>query len=123
MLKQVQYRRIGDDVSHVGVVRYMILNQTCVFSGVTDASKSVSTVNGAECVINAIAEVEKLDPLAFTFFDLQTSRGYRNFSHGQFHFQELTVERKDDRLEVTHWQDTACPPEVVDAFGLSQVGI
>ena len=92
--------------------------QRCVFSQISDARVTTSSINLAESIIIAICEQEGLELQRVRFFDLQTAlgypKGYLIFCEGDFHFDELIMDA--DACRVKHWRPTLCPSFVTDDF-------
>ena len=123
MLKQVRYKRFGDAGTLGGLVKYLLLGDNCIFSGVTLPSQYATTANAPEAVISAICGAEQIDPLRIKFFDLQTKFGYPDMQEGAYLFQQLTVEKPNGNIRVSTQVDTACTPDVLEEFGLTQMSI
>lgn len=88
-----------------------------VFSGINDGRDNPrqSTINAAEGIVEAICEVENLDPTKCGFFDLQTYKGYPSVKSGTYKFSKLKVikDRRTKSVAVPSWQDTKCEKKVL----------
>ena len=104
-MKRLGYLNLGRGESFV---EYIIFKEIfCVFTGVTN--NGTSTVNGAERIIKVITETEGRQ---FSFYDLQTQKGYSYYKPGEYSFDHLIV--KDG--EVARWMPDVPPAEVLNAF-------
>ena len=107
MLSQILYSTASPQIT--GEVVYDIFEDKCVFSGIT---RSGSTINSAEEIVERICTLEKKNPDEIRFFDLQTQLGYNKDPSGEFEFDEVMVE---DGREIW-WAPTRCPQKIVDLF-------
>lgn len=101
-----------------GYVKYLLLQNQCVFSGTSTYEEYTSTVNAVEHVLQALIQAENLDPRSTTFFDLQTSRVHTILGDQPFCLKRLILSFKDDVFEVIDWIDASCSPPILREFGL-----
>ena len=112
-LETVEY--VG--INCIGEVAYLILKDgTCVItysrlvSGSMWLEKATSTINAIEDIVKAICKKERRKPKGLVFYDLQTSRAYKQ-KPGQFVFDRITFTNGNPS-----WNQVVCPPRIVDAF-------
>ncbi len=127
MLKKVKY--LTASPRHKGEVVYTVLDdRRIIFSGVT---KPGSTINFAEDIISNIASQERIEPMAYRWFDLQTHRGYMGRVPGSFKFDELVLAVQEEieappgvillghqpgAITVEGWHPLSIPEEVAELF-------
>ncbi|MDO8482348.1 MAG: hypothetical protein Q7S86_00835 [bacterium] len=109
-MKTVSYPNFGKGE---GRVDYKLFEGfRCVFSGVT--SDGTSTINAAERIVKAIAEVEKA---TLMFYDLQTQKGYDFYRPGEYSFSRLIVDGAQTNPENITWRPEKLPENVLKVFG------
>lgn len=118
MLKKTAYAHGSNSVKR-GFVHYLLVNsRTCVFSGITSCREVPSTVNAADCIVQAISDAEGLAPNEVEFYDLLTATGYPMLRNSQYEFQKLAVLWNTGGPTVTSWTGAPCPPDILRSFGL-----
>lgn len=100
-------------------IAYAVFRKTkrniCIFSAVD--SNPPSTINAAEGIIKAIVEEEKEPIDNFSFYDLQTHRGYPHSKKpGVFELDWLSFELKDGKITNLRWYPQYCPKETEQFF-------
>lgn len=115
-LKKVKYRGFR---GHDGEVVYQMRGNKVLFSALTGADQTTSTVNAAEAVIKAICEAEEINwrdggfPQRFKFYDLMTKKGYPGRKLEDWEINRLDVATSgvgDEReIEVTAWTPVMMP--------------
>ncbi|MFH1291782.1 MAG: hypothetical protein ABIH87_01110 [bacterium] len=105
-IKRLRYRGFG---RAVGEVLYVIIADRCTFTGVT---KTTSTINVAEHIVEAIARAECMTVEDLKFFDLQTHLGYCK-KPGEFEYDHLKF---DQGICNPSWEPVECPPEIRQLF-------
>lgn len=104
-----------DDPKQLEIL-YVIVGKSCYFSG---TSQDCYTVSLAETIIETIARQERVRPEALRYFDFQTHLSGDRRHPGEYHVEELSLERlKGGRLHVSGWgaAQEPCPPQVIEAF-------
>ena len=97
----------------------------CIFTAIRSRF-GPSSINAAEDIIQAIASIERIDPLKPRWFDLQTHRMYHK-APGEFEYDELELDGQPagsqpdsrspgDRIHVRHWYRDECPPDIIELF-------
>ena len=84
MLKEVKYPCFGfplEGFPKEHRVVYLIKGNLCYFSGIEIGT---STINAAEYIISKICAQEKINPIHFRFFDIQTHLGYETKPSGVY---------------------------------------
>jgi len=101
-------------------VEYIIYDDHIVFSGLHNGKDGprLSTINGAERIVTAIAKAEGIDPKKYTFYDLQTFKSYGDYRQGDYNFNRLTIDwQGGNRPYVLSWTEGHCLPEILEDFG------
>ncbi len=98
-LKKVCYVNFGGNLKD-GYVEYIIQDNNCIFTGITISG---STINYAREIIDAICKKEGINDKNFTFFDLQTHKGYQGKRPGEFEYSIL--EFSDSKMT---WDNITC---------------
>jgi len=90
----------------------------CVFTA-TD-SKPPSTINAFEFIIFAIPRPKDKKVSEMEFFDLRTCRGYNNIPVGEFDFEEIVFQTKEEfgkeHIISFGWKERQCSPEIQNLF-------
>lgn len=119
VLKETKYAsKAGESRRHGGSVKYILVADQCVFSGISSPETAPTTVNVAESVILAIAEAEKINPSQTTFYDLHTHLSFPHLKPGETEFKKLSIAMTPQgKPRVYSWVHWECPPEVLEIFG------
>lgn len=93
MIKFVPYRCLGwgyKDLPQYNWVAYMLLGNTCIFSGI-DRVKRTSTVTAAGDIIENISKTEHVHWSQWQWFDFHGPWGYPLLLSGQFRLAHLEL--------------------------------
>ncbi len=120
-LKIVGYCGIGDPPNPRNVVAYKRYDRMIVFTGLHDDMDGGrgSTCNFAEEIVMAIAENEKIDPIHYTFFDLQTRTSYGDeYELGDYSYDELHLkwEELSPLPYSVSWIERHCTTQILRDF-------
>lgn len=117
-MKEVSYH-IPGVMREPSRVAYHMSGLNCYFTATE--KMTTSTINGAEYVIQAIADNERKRPSALRFFDIQTHKGYFK-RPGVYAVDELEFKVKWDNSVgkifpiVSAWKKTSLPTEIIEVF-------
>ncbi|OGY15645.1 MAG: hypothetical protein A2784_04505 [Candidatus Chisholmbacteria bacterium RIFCSPHIGHO2_01_FULL_48_12] len=114
-LKKVEYKGFR---GHNGEVAYQRRGNKVLFSAITEAGETTSTVNAAEAVVKAICEAEGVDWRgedfgSLEFYDLMTKVGYpcRKLEDWEINRLGVVVGNVDGKkqIQVTEWIPVVVP--------------
>lgn len=106
------YQTANDSEVRYGIFPSRMNRPVCVFSFSSHTSQ-VSSINSAECIIEAICKEEGFDMYDVTFADLQTHVGFDHWTSGFYQFDQLIL---NTEKRVSGWKSTECPLGVFQAF-------
>jgi hypothetical protein len=104
----------------LNVVSYVMYSgKQIVFTGLhnTTEGPAGSSINFAEDIIAVIAKKENINPQGYTFYDLQTPKGYPSHEPGDYSFNKLRPQWKNGVIVQMGWQEGHCSDIILEHFG------
>lgn len=112
--------RLSGPMRSESEIAYVMDGKKVFFSCLTPSRTAPSSINAAERIVLAIAGAERVDWQLFTFFDVQTHRGFPSRRVGTYSVDRLRIKSINGQPQIQHWVPTAqsAMPRILDTCAL-----